>query len=150
MVNCGLQYLFKRYHSFGLIDCLHLSCLQGMLVKLLIMKILIILLFAIFIFSCSKQRCERSVWANATVVNAKDINCDAPVLSFKEDSVKVCRFTGNAEALDYVVHGLPPQCNAQGTKLFVQIAPLGSQDRCTCLTSGPSYPAIKILDAKAR
>ena len=99
--------------------------------------------------SCQKDANEQSTWLKATVVDTKDINCTLPVLNFNDDSVRVRLFTGNHD-LTYVVKGFPSQLNIQGNKVLVQVAILKSGESFACLTLGPSWPAIKILDAKGR
>jgi hypothetical protein len=99
--------------------------------------------------SCQKDTNEQSIWLKATVVNTKDINCSLPVLNFNDDSLKVRVLTGNHD-LTYVVKTLPSQLNIQGNKVLVQVANLKPGESFACLTFGPNWPAIKILDAKAR
>ena len=113
------------------------------------MRFCFLLIVFLILFSCEKEASEASIWVNATVANTKDINCGLPTLSFVEDSLKVRKFTGEQWEI-FVVKGLPPAFNEQNKKLRVQIAKLKPEESFVCLTLGPNYPQIKVLNAEPR
>lgn len=113
------------------------------------MKGTFLIIIVLTLISCQKDDAEQSIWLKATVVNTKDINCALPVINFNDDSVRVRAFTGTRD-LTYVAKGLPSQLNIQGKKVLVQIAILKSGESFPCLTLGPNWPAIKIVEAKDR
>ena len=108
--------------------------------------------FLLTFVGCNKKSDEKSIWVNAIVFNTNDINCGMPVLDFSEDSTKVRAFTGNSvlNTLTYVVKGFPSELNAKDKKVLVQIAILRPENYFPCLTYGASWPALKVLTAKAR
>jgi hypothetical protein len=114
-----------------------------------IMRGTFFIIIVLTLTSCQKDANEQSIWVNATVIDTKDINCALPVLNFNDDSVRVRAFTGNRD-LTHVAKEFPSQLNIQGKKVLVQIAILKSEESFACLTFGPNWPAIKILDAKGR
>jgi hypothetical protein len=78
------------------------------------------------------------------------MNCGFPRLDFSEDSVKVRAITGEKFHSRFIGKGLPSDLNIKGKSIRVLISKLKPEESFVCLTWGPNYPQVKILNATAR
>lgn len=113
------------------------------------MRINVFIACCLAVIACKKENREDSIWANAVVLHTQDINCGYPTLNFSEDSMMVRQFTGQPSQT-FVVRGLPSSLNEQNKKLRVQLVKQKPEESFMCLTLGPNYPAIKVVNAQSR
>jgi hypothetical protein len=87
----------------------------------------------------------------ATVVQTHNLDCGKSVISFDpSDTAAVYQITGRQTSNFFVVKELSSSLNISGQKLWVTIDNLRPEEEFICLTMGPAYHHIKLLDAEIR
>ena len=89
-----------------------------------------------------------SVYLNATVAQVANMDCGRPAIDF-EDPAAIKAITGK-DHTRFIVDQLPEDLKVQGQKIAVKVTALPPDEDFHCLTWGPGYPHIKIVQARAR
>ena len=88
-------------------------------------------------------------YLKAAVIETRNLDCGRPLLDFTEDSARIHLTTGIKQE-KFIMTSLDPSLNVLNKKLYVSVKMTGSEDYFACTTLGPSYPGLKLLDAKPR
>ena len=89
-----------------------------------------------------------SVYLNATVAQVNNQDCGRPAIDF-EDAAAIKRITGHDQTR-FIADQLPADLKVAGKKISVTVTQLPANEDFPCLTWGPGYPHIKIIQAKGR
>jgi len=121
------------------------------------MKTLILLLSLISVadMACKKDpHCGCTLpyqiyYLKAIVIDTYNLDCHRPLLDFTEDSARIHAISQlNTEK--FIMTSLNSDLNILNKKLYVSVRVLQSGEYFPCTAMGPSYPALKLTDAKPR
>lgn len=106
------------------------------------------IVFLLALLACNKHEYQ-SPYLKCRIVSISDLACSKPLLDFSEDSVALRKFTGKQASL-YVAGGLPGSLNIQNKLLYLSVRESKPEEAFLCNAFGVSYPALIVIDAKAR
>ncbi|MFT3703445.1 MAG: hypothetical protein QM802_13805 [Agriterribacter sp.] len=107
-----------------------------------------LLTFLLSSLGCNKNE-HQSPYLKCRIAFESDINCGKPVLDFSEDSAALRKFLGT-QSIGYIAIGLPQNLNIQNKLLYLSIRETKPEEATACITLGPSYRSLTVIDAKAR